>query len=295
MKRKILKKMLSFGFVNKSNPNRMIVFPPAKINIGLFVTERRTDGFHNLETLFYPLPFCDVLEVVATGDRAAAGMRFHLSGIGVEGGPGANLVERAYALMLEDHALPAVDVYLHKVIPPGSGLGGGSSDAAWMIRLMNDFAQLNLNAEAMHAYAASLGSDCPFFLQDRPAMAYGRGDVLEPLGFDLKGCWVLLYRPPQGISTVEAYRNLVPAKPIRSLAGISREDLLNGASWVGNDFEAYARSRVPEIGRIIDRSREHGAVYASLSGSGSAVYALYNHHTAPPADLQKYLIWQGCL
>ena len=295
MKRKILKKMLSFGFVDKTARFRMIRFPYSKINIGLYVTGRRPDGFHNIESLFYPVPFREILEVVEAPLRGRNSVHLNLSGLPLEGDAASNLVVRAYDLLASDFDLPAVDVYLHKVIPGGSGLGGGSSDGASMILMMNEFAGLRLDQADLEGYAARLGSDCPFFIRSEPARVTGRGEVLEAAAISLSGMYMMLFRPDEGISTAEAYRHVKmegPPFPLGDLIGAREPHRL---AELSNAFEPFARERVPLIGRMLDQLRKGEAICAFLTGSGSAVFALYSHPAEPPAGLSQYLLWSGCL
>ena len=255
----------------------MIVFPGAKINIGLHVVSRRPDGYHNLETVFYPVPLFDILEM-AESEKTEIGF----SGIQIDGDAENNLIMKAYRLLQKEFDLPPVRFHLHKNIPPGSGLGGGSSNAAFTLKMLNSHFQLQLSNESLKKYAVQLGADCPFFIGNEPAIATGIGDILRPLPVDLSGYRLVLVMPGIPINTARAYENITPSKPgfdLEKIAGISVEQ------WkdvVVNDFEKTVFSRHPEIEKWKNTLYELGALYASMSGSGSALFAFFSNL---PADL----------
>ncbi len=270
----------------------MLTFPRAKINIGLNITEKRADGYHSIETLFYPIGLSDILEVVADPENMGGTCQVSLSGIKLEGNPGENLVEKAYRLVNERYGLPSVLTFLHKGIPSGAGLGGGSSDGASMLLILNELFSLNQADAELSALALELGSDCPFFLDMQPSMATGRGEILSAFSVELAHQWILLFHPGTGISTAEAYRNIKPALP-----GVLLKDALNRplADWrhlISNDFEPYAFNRVPLIRRIRDELYESGACFSSMTGSGSAVFGLFRTMPEIPEDILPYLIWK---
>ncbi|WMJ71598.1 4-(cytidine 5'-diphospho)-2-C-methyl-D-erythritol kinase [Cytophagaceae bacterium ABcell3] len=247
----------------------MITFPNAKINVGLFVTEKRPDGFHNLETCFYPIPLHDTLEILL-----APTFKFSTSGIPVEGPETQNLCVKAYQLLNEAYSLPPVHIHLHKVIPMGAGLGGGSSDAAFTIKLLNDIFDLNLTTAKMEEFAGKLGSDCPFFIRNKPVLATGKGTAFAPTTFSLHGKFLLLVYPDVHISTAQAYAAVKPAPP-----KIKLEQLLAPTpNWIEivNDFEQSVLSSNPRLAQLKDTLIETNPIYASMSGSGSTFYAIYN-------------------
>ena len=256
----------------------MITFPNAKINIGLQVTERRLDGYHNLDTVFYPIPINDALEVIVAED-ADYDCHLHISGINIEGDIDNNLVVRAYRLLATDYSLPSVDIYLHKHIPTGAGLGGGSADAGYMLCLLNEMFELGLSEQQLAQYASRLGSDCSFFIYNRPMIGEGRGEILSEVDFDLpiEGSFDLQVITPAGIavSTKDAYAGIKPHLPATPL----REALIKPIEeWSGllvNDFEETVFSKHPELAAIKRSLYDSGAVYASMSGSGSALFAIY--------------------
>lgn len=249
----------------------MVVFPNAKINLGLNVIERRSDGYHNLETVFYPVGLCDVLEVLP-GDV----FEFSSSGIAIDSDTENNLIVKAYRLLKEAFYLPPVRIYLHKVIPMGAGLGGGSSDAAWMLKVLNEMFQLHLGRQILIRYAASLGADCPFFIENQPAHASGIGDILTPGQVSLEKYSIVIIKPPVSVNTAWAYRSIQPGRSeisIRECVGMAVE------TWqdrLVNDFEIPVFQQFPEIKEIRDQLCDMGAIYASMSGSGSSVYGIFS-------------------
>jgi 4-diphosphocytidyl-2-C-methyl-D-erythritol kinase len=250
----------------------MIVFPNAKINIGLHVVSRRPDGYHNLETIFYPLQLADVLEMAETGRE---GITF--SGLTVDGPPESNLVLKAYNMLKWDFGLPVVQFHLHKVIPTGAGLGGGSSDAAFTLKMLNDFYSLGLGSEKLKKYAAEIGADCAFFIDNTPSFAVGIGNELSPVELDLTPYQLIVLKPEISVSTIQAYRDVVPAIPVFDLKNLVNIPVENWKDSVINDFENSVFPQFPEIKKWKERLYELGAVYASMSGSGSAVFGLFRH------------------
>lgn len=249
----------------------MVLFPNAKINLGLHVIEKRADGFHNLETLFYPLSFCDVLEIVPAGETALS-----LSGLEVEGDAENNLCMKAYRLLREAFDLPPVAIYLHKVIPTGAGLGGGSSDAAHMLMTLNKQFKLQLTAAQLHPYAAALGSDCAFFLHRQPMLATGRGELLTPFPLDLKGKYIVLVKPPVFVCTAAAYAGIVPKQPVTSITEILQQPLAQWKNTLVNDFETTVFAKFPVLAQAKQQLYDAGAVYASMSGSGGALFGIFD-------------------
>jgi 4-diphosphocytidyl-2-C-methyl-D-erythritol kinase len=250
----------------------MVAFPPCKINLGLHILYKRTDGYHALETCFYPVPWTDILEVIPSDTLA-----FSQSGDAIPGDPHDNLCLRAYHLLQKDFTLPPVRIHLHKIIPTGAGLGGGSSDGAYTLRLLNDLFNLNLAPTALAAYAAQLGSDCAFFTQDTPQLGTGRGEILTPVDISLKGRFLVLAKPPIHVSTAEAYAGITPATPATGLTQILAQEPL--AAWkekLHNDFEASVFARHPPIQALKENLYRAGALYASMSGSGAAVFGIFD-------------------
>ncbi|MDR0748143.1 MAG: 4-(cytidine 5'-diphospho)-2-C-methyl-D-erythritol kinase [Tannerellaceae bacterium] len=254
----------------------MICFPNAKINLGLNVVSKRPDGYHNIETVFYPVPLKDALEV-----REAGAFSFRQTGIPVDAPAAENLVVKAMNLLKAHYPLPPLEVHLLKAIPSGAGLGGGSSDAAFMLKLLNDFLQLAIPAERLEEMASAIGADCPFFIRNTPVFATGTGNLFEPVSLSLKGYGLCVIKPGIAVSTPEAYAMVTPKQPGASLKEIIKSPVNEWKHAMVNDFEESVFSKYPLIGRIKEELYEAGAVYASMSGSGSSVFGLFS----PPTDL----------
>lgn len=253
----------------------MIVFPPCKINIGLHITGKRPDGYHDLESIFFPVPLTDALEVIETNGVPPGSHMFSSSGLNVPGDPESNLVIKALRLVQARYTLPSLAVHLHKVIPTGAGLGGGSSDGVMMLHLLNRKFLLGMSTAELMEHAVQLGSDCPFFVESTPAYVTGRGEHLESIELNLAGCWLLLIHPGIHISTAEAFGMIQP----KTLSGLLKDYVrLPVEQWKGhifNDFEQPLVERHPLVGQLRDSLYEAGAMYAAMSGSGSAVYGLF--------------------
>lgn len=252
----------------------MITYPNAKINLGLNIVEKRPDGYHNLETIFYPINLQDALEVtLLEGEKE---YELTLSGTPIEGNPEDNLVVKAYRLLKEDYPnIAPVDIHMYKHIPTGAGLGGGSADAAFMIKLLNDKFQLGLSIEEMENYAARLGADCAFFIQNKPVFASGIGNIFEPIQLSLKGYFLVLVKPDIFVSTKDAFSLITPKMPLQSLKEIVRMPVETWRATMKNDFENSVFKKFPEIAAIKDKLYDMGAIYASMSGSGSSVYGIF--------------------
>lgn len=261
----------------------MVVFPCCKINLGLNVVERRTDGYHNLETVFYPIPLHDNLEVI-TAKNASQPYLLHNTGLSVDGADENNLVVKVYNLLREDYKqIPPVEIWLHKRIPSGAGLGGGSSDAAFMMRLLNEQYELGMDDEDIEYRLSRLGADCAFFYQARPAFATGIGDQLMPIDFDLAGWNFVLVKPDIHVSTREAYSMVRPKPSTHSLLQALSRPVETWKDTVKNDFEYSVFQHYPEIAAIKQTLYDMGAAYASMSGSGSSVFALFER-SQPEAE-----------
>ena len=276
----------------------MLTFPNAKINLGLSVTSRRADGYHNLETLFYPVGWRDVLEIVPSRDssRKAGSCVFHGKGMDMECAAEENLAVKAYHLLNSRYRLPAVDIYLWKMIPFKAGLGGGSADAAFTLKLLNEMAALNCPTDELERLAARIGADCPFFIRNQPIIAKGIGDEFSPVNISLKGYRIYIVKSPIEVSTKEAYAGIVPRKPACSVSEIVTS--LPVKVWrdvLINDFETPVFRRYPELGRIKDDLYSNGALYASMTGSGSAVYGLFEEAIDLNRHFNNCLVWSGIL
>ena len=256
----------------------MIAFPNAKINLGLNIVSRREDGYHNIESCFYPIPWCDALEVIE-----AAAFSFHTYGLSIPGENENNLCVKAYKMMQEVYNLPPVEMHLLKHIPMGAGLGGGSADGAFTLKLLNKLFNLNLANDTLADYALKLGSDCPFFIENQPAIAMGRGEHLESIQVDLSGYCLAIYNPGIHISTKEAYQGIAPSQPTLSINSILVEAISDWNKQLSNDFEGPIFQNHPEIKRIKEDMYEEGALYASMTGSGSTVYGIFDSKPTNPA------------
>ncbi len=253
----------------------MITFPNAKINLGLNIVEKRPDGYHNLETIFYPINLQDALEVTRRENNDKE-YTLHISGALLEGEPEDNLVVKAYKLLKKDYpGLLPVDIHMYKHIPAGAGLGGGSSDAACMIKLLNDKFSLGLSTERMEEYAVKLGADCAFFIRNKPVFATGIGNLFEPVELSLKGYHIILIKPDIFVSTRDAFAEIKPVRPAVSLKEIVKQPIETWKSSMKNDFEDSVFKKFPEIAAIKDELYDLGAVYAAMSGSGSSVYGIF--------------------
>lgn len=256
----------------------MITFPIAKINLGLNVVERRPDGYHNLETVFYPVPIRDALEVTTMDPQFPSPYDCDLkvTNISIEGDEQRNLVVRAYQLLKQDFPqLPRIHAHLHKAIPTQAGMGGGSSDCAYMIRLLNEQFQLGLSTQQMQQYAARLGADCAFFILSQPAYAEGIGERLEPIALDLSQYWIAVVRPDIPVPTKEAFSLVHPHHPEKNCRDVVMQPIETWRQDLVNDFEQSVFTLHPEIGAIKQQLYSLGAVYAAMSGSGSAVFGLF--------------------
>jgi 4-diphosphocytidyl-2-C-methyl-D-erythritol kinase len=255
----------------------MISFPHAKINLGLSIQSKRSDGFHNLETIFYPLPLRDVLEIVPS-----ASTRFIVSGLDIPGDPDENLVLRALRLLKMDYpSIPSLEIHLHKAIPMAAGLGGGSSDAAEILLMINRLFDLNITATGLFDYALTLGSDCPFFIQPAPCYATGRGEILEPLSLDLSGYSFLLVHPQIRIETTWAFSRVQPSISDHDLKSSILEPILNWKKTIHNAFEDPVFAAYPPLQKIKTRLYEAGALYASMTGSGSTIFGIFEKGKLP--------------
>lgn len=258
----------------------MIVFPCAKINLGLNIVSKREDGYHNLETVFYPIPLYDALEIKYMDEKFPSDTACDLkvTGNAVDCDEQKNLVVKAYHILAADYQLQRIHTHLYKHIPSQAGLGGGSSDAAFMIRLLDERFRLNIGNPEMERYAARLGADCAFFIEAEPAYAEGIGDVLMPAdGPDgnLQGYYLCVVKPDVAVSTKEAYSAITPKKPAKSCRDIVRQPIEIWKEELVNDFEESIFKMHPELAAIKQKLYDQGAVYASMSGSGSALYGIF--------------------
>ena len=266
----------------------MVTFPPCKVNLGLHILRRREDGYHDIDTCFYPVPFTDILEIIQ-----ASYLHFSSSGLLIPGNSKDNLCLKAYSLLKDDYDLPAVHIHLHKIIPTGAGLGGGSSDAAYTLKMLNALFKLDLPTERLSAYAALLGSDCTFFLHEQPMIGSGRGELLTPVQVELQGKYLILLNPGLHVSTADAYAGTSPTVPQRTIRDIVSTPVGRWKDALKNDFEVSVFTRFPLIGELKQELYDLGAIYASMSGSGSSVFGIFDHEASLPSAGSKFVIWKG--
>lgn len=253
----------------------MIAYPHAKINFGLNVVSKRGDGYHNLETVFYPVQWCDILEIWP-GPQHSRGIEVHMSGLPVAGKHADNLCVKAYELLRKNYAVRSVKLYLHKQIPMGAGLGGGSSDAAFFVKQMNELFSLNISDDDMRALVRQLGADCAFFIDGAPVYAEERGDRFSPVEFSLQGYHLVVVYPGVHVATATAFANISPAVPEYNCRDIvMKHPVGNWKNMLVNDFERTVFAAHPAIEAVKNKLYGSGAIYASMSGSGSAVYGLF--------------------
>lgn len=271
----------------------MIAFPNCKINLGLQITGKRADGFHDLETVFYPIPLTDILEIIPNPDKQASEIAFTQSGINIAGDKENNLCVKAYRLLKKRYPdLPSVKLHLHKNIPTGAGLGGGSADAAFVLTLLNKIGGLNLSNTRLAEMALELGSDCPFFLLNKPALAQGRGEILKEISIASKNWQLLLVMPGISVSTADAFKGVRPGSAAGSIEEIIRLPIHLWKGKLQNQFEETVFPKYPELKKIKESIDETGAVYTSMSGSGSSLFGLFDPEAKKPVTLMKQ--YPGC-
>lgn len=288
----------------------MIDFPNAKINLGLKIVRKRDDGYHDIETVMYPVLLCDILEILESdhGETTlkCSGISIDVSTEKIEkqekGVSGFiplktdnNLVQKIYELLKSDYNLPPVFMHLHKAIPVGAGLGGGSSDGTFALKMLNRLFKIRLSPEQLHSYASALGSDCAFFLENKPMLATGRGENLSPIHLDLKGFYILIVKPNLHINTSQAYSWIKPTPPAESLAEILSSPIQHWKHRLVNDFEAPVFQRHPELKNIKEQLYTSEALYASMSGSGSAMFGIFDKKPQLLRVPEGYFQWAGVL
>ena len=266
----------------------MICFPNAKINIGLHITEKRSDGYHTIETIFYPIPLTDALEAIKSCETS-----FKQTGKKLDSSPEENLVMKAYDLMSKKYNIPPLKIYLRKAIPSGAGLGGGSADAAFALKLINDLCECDIPIEKLEKTASSIGADCPFFIHNKPVIATGTGNIFKHSDISLQGYTIYVVKPPVAVSTKEAYSNVKPQKPEFSLEELPSLPVNEWKNVLKNDFEPSVFEKYPIIGEIKEKLYSLGAEYSAMSGSGSAVYGLFKKTISP--KFTDCFVWKGTL
>jgi 4-diphosphocytidyl-2-C-methyl-D-erythritol kinase len=267
----------------------MLNFPNAKINLGLHIVSKRDDGFHEIETVFYPVGLSDILEFVPNEEK----MSFTSGGISIPGNPNDNLCMKAYLMLKDDFNISYADIHLHKIIPIGAGLGGGSSDGAFMLSMANEYFSLGLSNEKLKEYALQLGSDCAFFIENKPCLAKGRGEKLSPVEPGLSAYRIVLIYPRIHVSTADAYAGVKPQIPELPLEEIMKLPAEKWKDMLVNDFEKTVFQKFPVIKEIKQQLYNAGAVYAAMSGSGSAVYGLFKEKPEDLKMFSEYFVWES--
>lgn len=277
----------------------MIDFPNAKINIGLNIIRKRSDGYHDLESIFIPVPWYDILEIIPTKNK----VEFSSTGISIPGTANNNLCLKAFDLLNQDFDIPPIHIHLHKNIPIGAGLGGGSADGAFTLKMINNLFELKITSEQLEAYALQLGSDCPFFIRNQPTYVTGTGDELSPVTLDLSNYYIALFNPGIHISTKEAYSGIKPKPSTISLT----EAISDPGSWqhkITNDFEAHLFKSHPILSDLKKEMYASGALYSAMTGSGSTIFGIFKdrpnlshfdqnkskHLVVSPFDIRKRIV-----
>ena len=268
----------------------MVVFPHCKINLGLHVISKREDGYHTIETCFYPVPWTDILEIIPAKEFS-----FTSSGLIIPGKEEDNLCIKAYRILQAQFDLAPVKIHLHKVLPTGAGLGGGSSDAAFALRLLNSIFDLNLDKDELREFASQLGSDCAFFIDDKPMLGSGRGEKLSELALNLKGLYMVLVKPDIHVSTADAYAGVKPQTPHLTIGEILTRPLNGWNGYLVNDFEKSVFAKYPAIEAIKNELCNQGALYASMSGSGSSVFGIFKSQTERSQQFKGMQYWADYL
>jgi 4-diphosphocytidyl-2-C-methyl-D-erythritol kinase len=255
----------------------VIVFPNSKINLGLNILRKRSDGYHDLETVFYPIPLTDILEIIENKHpEDSPRMPFTISGFSIPEVPASNICAKAYKLLKKDFPkLPFIQMHLHKTVPLGAGLGGGSADASFALKVLNELFHLNLTDDQLMKYSFELGSDCPFFILNKPCFATGRGEILEKIAIDLSAYKFVIVNPGIHIHTGDTFAKLKPALPGKSIREIIAQPIKTWKKELRNDFEKIVFEQYHEIADIKAALYAAGAIYASMSGSGSTVYGIF--------------------
>ena len=283
----------------------MIIFPNCKINLGLQIIRRRNDGYHDLQTVFYPIKIYDALEVIQKPGESVKKiqgkpgngtvkewLQFQCTGLDAGNDPSSNLCVKAFLLLKKDFPqIPFIQMHLHKTIPIGAGLGGGSADAGFTLLLLNEKFSLGISHEKLLDYALQIGSDCPFFIINKPCYATGRGEFLEPLALDLSSYRLIIVHPGIHINTSQVYSEITPTIPAKSIKEIIKQNIETWRDELKNDFEELIFKNYPEIKKIKNELYESGSIYAAMSGSGSTVYGIFSKdHTVLPKFPSTYLV-----
>jgi len=270
----------------------MIFFPNAKINIGLNIISKRDDGFHNLETIFYPIPLTDILEFIVPGKNIKT-TSIQLSGTNLGIANNENICIKTYNMLAMDYSLPNLQMHLHKIIPSGAGLGGGSSDAGFLLKHLNQYFNLNISEKKLTSYASKIGADCAFFIKNKAVFASGIGNKFEEIKLNLKGYYILLVKPDFSINTAIAFKGIKPAIPKVSIKELIKYPLGEWKNQLKNNFETPLFLKYPELNKIKSDLYNMGAEYASMSGSGSAMYGIFNEIPETKNLFNECFVWKS--
>ncbi len=268
----------------------MISFPNCKINLGLHIKSKRDDGFHDIETVFYPVDLCDILEIVKSEE-----LSLQISGIMIDGDINENICIKAYKLLSKEFHLPAVSIYIHKQIPVGAGLGGGSSDAAYTLKLLNNMFELKLPDYKMEKIASQIGSDCAFFIKNKPVLGSGKGDKFKDINLSLKNKYILIVKPDIHFNTQIAYKLVTPDNKENHLKAIFEKPISVWKTELFNDFEKPLFCRHLQLRDIKENLYKQGAIYASMTGSGSAIYGIFDTEPDDSSFKGSGFVWKGIL
>ncbi len=269
----------------------MILFPPAKVNLGLHILFKREDDYHEIETCMIPIPFTDILEITEANE-----FEFLQTGLAIPGNLDSNLCVKAFQLLKQKFEIPNVRIHLRKQIPMGAGLGGGSSDTAYVLKGLNDIFALNISTSELEEMAAELGSDCPFFIKNVAQIAGGRGERLSKATVDLRGKYLILLNPGIHVGTREAYAGVNPRIPDQSVSELISQPIEQWKNSLVNDFEASVFKNYPLIQNLKEQLIDYGAIYASMSGSGSSVFGIFNEKPKVTSEIMlKYVVFEGNL
>jgi 4-diphosphocytidyl-2-C-methyl-D-erythritol kinase len=284
-----------WSFIQYVYSHAMLAFPNAKINLGLHILNKRSDGYHDIETVFYPVKWCDVLEIIPAEKKVREKVQFKTTGIKITGKKESNLCVKAYRLLQQKYQLPEIQMHLHKLVPIGAGLGGGSSDASQVLLLLDNMFNLRLTKDELQEAANTLGSDCGFFIHNKPLLAKGKGDVFEEITISLKDYFFVIVMPDIHISTADAYRHVTAELKKISLKEIISMPIEKWKDLLVNDFEKTALKKYPVIEYLKQEMYKLGATYASMSGSGSAVYGIFKKEVDVSNQFKEYSVKAGWL
>jgi len=268
----------------------MITFPNAKINLGLNIISKRPDRYHNISSCFYPIPFCDILEI-----QKADHFSFNSSGLEIPDNDENNLCVKAFRLIKRHYDISDVSIHLHKMIPMGAGLGGGSADASFTLKMINDLFGLGISNKNLEEYASELGSDCPFFIENQPVIAEDTGFTFSAAEVDLSNKFIVLTNPGIHVSTAKAYSGVTPKEPIEKINSIITKGFSYWNKQLINDFELSVFKSYPQLKEVKETLYENGAIYASMTGSGSSIYGIFEKEVKIPSSLSKQVCWKGFL